>query len=154
MARRRGTTTPKAARRRERKRRAGVQIRAKKEFTYRGLTTPELQKLDLHDFLKLVPARLRRSFARGLTREHQKLIADAEAHPDKLLRTHRRDMLVVPQFIGRSFAIYNGREFSVVNIIPEMVGHYFGEFAPTRKSVSHTGPGVGATRSSKFMPLK
>ena len=63
-------------------------------------------------------------------------------------------MLVLPRFIGRTFAIYSGREFVRVEIVPEMMGHYFGEFVPTRQRVAHTGPGVGATRSSKFMPLK
>ena len=124
MARRK-LATPKAARRRERKRRAGVQVRRKKEYTYRGLT-----------------------------REQAKIIQDAEADPDSVIRTHRREMIVIPQFIGRKFAIYDGQEFVEVEVQPEMVGHYFGEFAQTRTPPTHTGPGVGATRSSKFMPLK
>jgi small subunit ribosomal protein S19 len=50
--------------------------------------------------------------------------------------------------------VHNGKEFSTVEIKPEMIGHALGEFALTRKIVAHSGLGVGATRSSKFMPLK
>jgi small subunit ribosomal protein S19 len=56
--------------------------------------------------------------------------------------------------VGKKVAIYNGKEFKEVEIKPEMIGHYLGEFAMTRRSVTHSGPGVGATRSSKFLPLK
>jgi small subunit ribosomal protein S19 len=154
MARQRKSATPKAARRRERKRRAGVQVRRKKEYTYRGVTVTELKALSLEEFLELMPSRQRRSFTRGLTREQAKIIRDAEADPDSVIRTHRREMIVIPQFIGRKFAIYDGHEFVEVEVQPEMVGHYFGEFAQTRTPPTHTGPGVGATRSSKFMPLK
>lgn len=154
MARQRKSATPKAARRRERKRRAGVQVRRKKEYTYRGLTVDALKALSLEEFLELMPSRQRRSFTRGLTREQAKIIKDAEADPDAVIRTHRREMIVIPQFIGRKFAIYDGHEFVEIEVQPEMVGHYFGEFAQTRRPPTHTGPGVGATRSSKFMPLK
>ena len=155
MARRtKGLATPKAARRRERKRKAGIQVRRKKEFTYRGLTLDKLQELEFDQFLSMLPSRQRRSFKRGLSREQAKLINDSEQRPEKVLRTHRREMIVIPQFVGRKFAVHNGREFVDIDIMPEMIGLYFGELAPTRTSPTHTGPGVGATKSSKFMPLK
>src|SRR2546426_1071903 len=69
-------------------------------------------------------------------------------------RTHCRDVPILPDFIGKKVAIHNGKEFVTVEIKAEMIGHYVGEFAMTRKPVTHSGPGVGATRSSKFMPLK
>ena len=56
--------------------------------------------------------------------------------------------------VGKKVAIHNGKEFKEVEIRAEMIGHFLGEFALTRKIVKHSGPGVGATRSSKFMPLK
>jgi small subunit ribosomal protein S19 len=62
--------------------------------------------------------------------------------------------VVFPSFIGHRIAVHNGSEFQQITIEPDMVGHFLGEFALTRKKVKHTGPGVGATRSSKFMPLK
>ena len=155
MARRtKGLATPKAARRRERKRKAGIQVRRKKEFTYRGMTIDKLQELNFEDFIKIVPSRQRRSFKRGLSQEQAKLINDSNNKPDKVLRTHRREMIIIPQFVGRTFAVHNGKEFVNLEIMPEMIGLYFGELAPTRTSPTHTGPGVGATKSSKFMPLK
>ena len=86
--------------------------------------------------------------------EQAKIINDSNNKPDKVIRTHRREMIVIPQFVGRKFGVYNGREFVDLEILPEMIGLYFGELAPTRTSPTHTGPGVGATKSSKFMPLK
>ena len=155
MARRtKGLATPKAARRRERKRKAGIQVRRKKEFTYRGMTIDKLQELNFDDFIKIIPSRQRRSFRRGLSNEQAKLINDSNNKPEKVIRTHRHEMIVIPQFVGRTFAIHNGREFVNLEIMPEMIGLYFGELAPTRTSPTHTGPGVGATKSSKFMPLK
>ena len=155
MARRtKGLATPKAARRRERKRKAGIQVRRKKEFTYRGLTIDKLQELDFEQFMSVLPARQRRSFKRGLSQEQAKLINDSNQTPEKVIRTHRREMIIIPQFVGRKFAVHNGREFVDIEILPEMIGLYFGELAPTRTSPIHTGPGVGATKSSKFMPLK
>ena len=155
MARRtKGLATPKAARRRERKRKAGIQVRSKKEFTYRGLTIEKLKELSFEDFMTMVPSRQRRTFRRGLSQQQAKLITDSNNKPEKVLRTHRREMIIVPQFVGRTFALHNGREFVSIEIMPEMIGLYFGELAPTRTSPTHTGPGVGATKSSKFMPLK
>jgi len=155
MARRtKGLATPKAARRRERKRKAGIQVRRKKEFTYRGLTIDKLQELDFEQFMSMLPARQRRTFKRGLSQEQAKLINDSNQTPEKVIRTHRREMIIIPQFVGRKFAVHNGREFVDIEILPEMIGLYFGELAPTRTSPTQTGPGVGATKSSKFMPLK
>ncbi|HHH78058.1 MAG TPA: 30S ribosomal protein S19, partial [Thermoplasmatales archaeon] len=64
------------------------------------------------------------------------------------------DIIVLPQMVGRRIMVHNGKDFVSVTIQPEMIGHYLGEFAVTRKEVKHAGPGVGATRSSKYMPLK
>ena len=102
----------------------------------------------------MLPSRQRRSFKRGLSKEQAKLINDSNQRPEKVLRTHRREMIIIPQFVGRKFSVYNGREFVDLEIMPEMIGLYLGELAPTRTSPTHTGPGVGATKSSKFMPLK
>ena len=94
------------------------------------------------------------TFSRGLTHGHAKIISDVERDPDKTIKTHKRDMIVIPQFIGRVFGIHNGHEFVEIEFLPEMLGHFFGELSQTRKGGVHSGPGVGATRSSKFMPLK
>ncbi|MCI0497286.1 MAG: 30S ribosomal protein S19 [Thermoplasmata archaeon] len=145
--------SPKSARRRERKRLGLAQVRRKKEFTYRGYTLEQLQGMSLDELLPLLPSRVRRTLKRGLSEENQKLL-DRMRKTDGVLRTHRRDMVVLPQMVGRTLALYNGKEYKNVEIKSEMIGHYLGEFALTRTFGVHSGPGVGATRSSKYMPLK
>jgi len=145
----------KAARRKRRKRKGAVAARRKKEFTYRGYTLEELQKMTLDEVINLLPARARRSYRRGLNEEQMAFLEKLrKSGADEVIRTHRRDIAILPEFVGRSVAVYNGKEFVKVDIKPEMIGHYLGEFALTRKPVKHSGPGVGATRSSKYMPLK
>jgi small subunit ribosomal protein S19 len=78
----------------------------------------------------------------------------SEVPDGKVVKTHCRDVLVLPRHVGRRVAIHNGHEFREIEVRPEMIGHYYGEFALTRRFEKHSGPGVGATRSSKFMPLK
>ena len=136
------------------KRRRKIDVGVKKEFTYRGLTIDELKKLSVDEFIPYLPARMRRSLKRGLTREQNKLLNDIKNSKKDMVKTHLRDMIILPDFVGHDIAIHNGKEFVRVTIQPEMIGHYLGEFALTRKEVKHTGPGVGATRSSKYLPLK
>jgi small subunit ribosomal protein S19 len=124
--------TAKAARRKIRKRKGVIAARRKKEFTYRGYTMD----------------------ARGMNEEQQRFIDRLRACEDKVLKTHRRDIPILPDFVGKKVAIHAGNTFKEVQIKPEMIGHFLGEFALTRKEVKHSGPGVGATRSSKYMPLK
>lgn len=145
----------KAARRKLRKRAGLVETRRKKEFTYRGYTLEEMKAMTLDEIVELLPARARRSFVRGIDEERMTFIEKLRANGgEKAVRTHCRDVPILPDFIGKKIAVHNGREFVNVDIKPEMIGHYIGEFAMTRKAVAHSGPGVGATRSSKFMPLK
>ncbi|VVB97155.1 30S ribosomal protein S19 [uncultured archaeon] len=125
----------------------------KGEFTYRGKSMDEVKKLNLDEFAQLVPARQRRTIQRGFSEEHKKLIHKVKIK-DPNIRTHLRDMVVLPEMIGMKISIHSGKEFTPVEIMPEMLGHYFGEFVMTRKKVSHGAAGVGATRSSKFIPLK
>jgi small subunit ribosomal protein S19 len=145
--------SPKRTSRRERKRKGKITARRKHEFVFHGYSLEELQKMTLDELLPLLPARARRSLTRGMKEQQQKLLKAVE-NSTGVVKTHRRDFIILPQVVGRTIAIYNGKEFNEVEIKPEMIGHYLGEFALTRKSVRHTGPGVGATRSSKFMPLK
>lgn len=140
--------------RRQRKGRRKMEI-AQKEFFYRGKSVEELLKMPLDELINLLPSRARRTLKRGLTREQDKLVRDVKKAEDgEIIKTHCRNMIILPSFIGKTIGVYNGKEFQPVRIQPEMVGHYLGEFALTRKRVKHSGPGVGATRSSKYMPLK
>ena len=129
------------------------------EFTYRGHTLEELQSMDLDEVAEVLPARKRRSITRGLSADKEKLIEkasekDEEETANDPIRTHLRDMPVLPEFVGKTFAVHNGQDFERVRVEPEMLGHYLGEFQLTRTSVEHGQAGIGATRSSKFVPLK
>ena len=124
----------------------------KEEFLYRGRKISDLAKLSIEELAGLLPSRQRRSIKRGVTKEHKKVLA-ALKNKDSV-RTHIRDMVVLPEMVGKSLEIYNGKSFEKVEVMPEMVGHFFGEFALTRGRVQHGAAGVGATRSSKYVPLK
>jgi small subunit ribosomal protein S19 len=155
MARRKKKfSSAKAARRRSRKRKSTILARAKKEFTYMGHTVPELQEMSVSEFAALVPSRIRRSIERGWTHGQEKLYNDIKADKKRVYKTHDRDTVILPLMIGKTVAVHTGKEFREVTIQPEMIGRYLGEFALTRSEVKHTGPGVGATRSSKYLPLK
>jgi len=140
--------------RRMRKRASKIVTRRKKAFMYRGKSLEELQKMSLEELLPLFPARVRRKLRRGLTEEEKKLLEKLRKDPGRVVRTHRREMVILPEMVGRKIAVHSGKEFKTVEIQPEMIGHYLGEFAPTRVFIKHAGPGVGATRSSKYIPLK
>ena len=127
--------------------------RRREEFTYHGLTIEEMQQMGISEMIPIMPSRARRKFERGLSRDHENLLSKFRAGDEKI-RTHLRDMVVLPEMIGKTIEIHNGKEFQKVEIQPEAVFHYFGEFALTRRRVSHGSAGIGATRSSKYVPLK
>ncbi len=130
-------------------------------FHYRGYTLEQLKKMNMDQFIQLLPARARRSLKRGLPPRQKKLLERLrrayrakKRGKDLLTRTHVRDMICFPEMVGLKIGVYNGKTFEVVDIKPEMIGHYLGEFSLTRRRVSHGSPGIGATRSSKYVPLK
>lgn len=130
-----------------------------KIFTYRGKTAEELQKMGLNELAKLLPARQRRNIKRGFTPEQKKLLVKIDAAKagkyKKPIRTHCRDMTILPQMFGLKISIHNGKEFVPIDIIPDMVGWTLGDFVmTTRFDVKHGGPGIGATRGSKFISVK
>ncbi len=123
-----------------------------KEFKYRGYSIEELKQMDLEKIAELLPARERRKIKRGFTEQEEKLLR--KLRKKGTARTHCRDMVILPEMVGKVVYVHNGKDFIKVEIKPEMIGHRLGEFALTRKFEKHSGPGVGATRSSKFVPLK
>jgi small subunit ribosomal protein S19 len=152
MAKKGGFASSARSRRKRERKKVGIK---KKEFRFHGKSLEETQALSIEELLPLLPSRMRRTLKRGLTKDQNKLLQDIRNAKDaEMIKTHCRDMIILPEFVGRDIHIHNGKEFQRVNIQPQMIGHYLGEFALTRKKVAHTGPGVGATRSSKFMPLK
>ncbi|MCX6691471.1 MAG: 30S ribosomal protein S19 [Methanoregula sp.] len=127
--------------------------RRREEFTYRGYKIDELKAMGTSELLPLMPARARRKVTRGLSRGEETLLAKIRGGDEKV-RTHMRDMIVMPIMIGKTIEIYNGKEFLKVEFQPESVFHYLGEFALTRHRVTHGSAGIGATRGSKYVPLK
>ena len=127
--------------------------RRREEFTYHGLKIDEMQKMGISDLVPVMPARVRRKVVRGLTRGEEDLLARFRSGDEKI-RTHLRDMVVMPEMLGKAVEVYNGKEFVKVELQPEAVFHYLGEFALTRKKVANGSAGIGATRSSKYVPLK
>jgi len=128
-----------------------------KKFTYRGLTNEELEGLSLENILKLFPARVRRSLTRGIDENKRKLAEDIKASKtgkNITIRTHYRDLIILPYMVGVTLSIFSGKEFVPITITSEMIGHYLGEYVITNKRVSHGAPGVGSSRSSLYVPLK
>ncbi len=124
-----------------------------KIFTYRGFTIEDLKKMSLEEFAKISTSKARRKLLRGFPERHKKLL-ERSRKTTAPVRTHCRDMIILPEFVGKQFNVHNGKEFVPVRIEAEMLGHDLGEFALTRKRVQHSSPGMGATRASKFVSLK
>ncbi|KAK9872158.1 hypothetical protein WA026_016212 [Henosepilachna vigintioctopunctata] len=136
--------------------------RAFKKFTYRGVDLDQLLDISNDQLSELMHCRARRRFSRGLKRKPMALLkklrkAKKEAPPlekPEIVKTHLRNMIIVPEMVGSIVGVYNGKAFAQAEIKPEMIGHYLGEFSPTYKPVKHGRPGIGATHSSRFIPLK
>lgn len=126
---------------------------AKKEFTFRGKTLEELKKLSLNEVAQLLPARQRRSLKRGLT-EQQKILLKKIKKNENNIETHCRDAIILPEMIGGTIRVHNGKELVPVIIVEDMIGHYLGEFSMTRKRGEHSAPGIGATKSSSALSVK
>ena len=124
----------------------------KKEFTYRGKTLEELKKLSLNELSGIMPARQRRTLKRGLTEQQKILIKNIRKNGGA--KTHCRDMIILPEMVGKTIKVYSGKEFMPVMVVEEMIGHCLGEFILTRKRVAHSAPGIGATKSSGALSVK
>merc|ERR1712073_267670 len=133
-----------------------------RKFTYRGVDLDQLLDMSNEQLTELFPCRMRRKFNRGLKRKPMALIkklrkqkgeCPANEKPD-VVKTHLRNMVIMPEMTGSIVGVYNGKTFNQVEIKPEMIGHYLGEFSITYKPVKHGRPGIGATHSSRFIPLK
>ncbi|MBW2978128.1 30S ribosomal protein S19 [Candidatus Woesearchaeota archaeon] len=125
----------------------------KKEFKYRGKTLEELKNLSIEQFAELIPARARRSLKRGFT-EQQKILLKKIRNKEQNIKTHCRDMIILPEMINMSINVHDGKNFIKLMITEEMIGCRLGEFIMTRKKISHSAPGIGATRSSASLSVK
>lgn len=127
----------------------------KKEFSFRGKSLEELKTLDVREFAKHLRSKKRRS----VLRQFQKIEdfvsrAQTKIKKNKPVKTHQREVVVVPGMVGMKIQIYNGRDFVPVEIVGEMLGHTLGEFALTRSRVKHGKSGVGATKGTKHKAKK
>lgn len=127
----------------------------KKEFTYKGKTIEELKVLDVREFAKYLKSRQRRSVLRQF-QEIEKFINRAKEKIAKKrpIRTHQRALIITPEMVGMKIQIYNGHNFIPIEIIGEMLGHRFGEFALTRARIKHGSAGIGATKGSRAQAKK
>ena len=146
-----------------------------RRFRYRGKTLEELLNMPMDQLLQLLPSRARRSLLREsdskvqmrrlemgvkdsprmkLLRKVMKARELMAKGKNVVIKTHVRDMVILPVMVGLTIAVYNGKEYVPVRITPEMIGHYLGEFAPTTKKVEHGEPGLKATRSTLFVAMK
>jgi small subunit ribosomal protein S19 len=116
--------------------------------------------MSMDEFIRILPSRQRRSLTRGLTADQRILMElirnyrRSKSKEAKPIKTHCRDMVIIPEMVGLNLLVHSGKEFTSVEIKPEMIGHYLGEYSPPCKKVSHGNPGIGATKSSAYVPLK
>ena len=122
----------------------------KKEQIYRGIHLDELKELDVRESAKFLPSRSRRTVLRNFD-QIEKFIQRCEEKTtkNKKIRTHLRDLIIVPKLVGLTIAVHNGKTFHEIPITFEMIGHRLGEFSPTRGRVNHGSAGIGATKSSR-----
>jgi len=131
-----------------------------RRFFFRGHEVHKLLDLTHAELMQLMSARVRRRFARGhipmnlLRKLRTAKKAAPEGEKPKVIKTHHRNMIILPEMVASIVGVYNGLNFTQVEIKPDMIGHYLGEFALSYKPVKHGRPGVGATGSSRFIPLK
>ncbi len=129
-----------------------------KKFKYRGKTLDELMSMPMDEFIKLLPSRQRRSLNRGFTEGQRALLEKMRSYrregKNKTIKTHVRSLVILPEMVGLKLAVFNGKEFVEFTVVPEMIGHYLGEYSITTKKVEHGEPGLKATRSSLFMAMK
>lgn len=128
---------------------------------YRGVPLSELVKLNMDSLIELLPSRRRRTLKRGLPPRQKKLLVKLRAArksqrrgKEVVVKTHCRDMVILPEMVDLTIAVHNGKDFQRIKILPQMIGHVLGEFSITTRRVSHGNPGIGATKSSAYVPLK
>ena len=133
-----------------------------KKFSYRGVELNNLLDMNMEELHNMFNSRHRRSFRRGVSRRHNTVIAKMnkakkecqELEKPKAVLTHCRNLTVLPSMVGNIVGIYNGKMFCGIEIKPEMIGTYLGEYAMTYKPTRHGRAGLGATHSSRYIPLK
>ncbi|VVB99133.1 30S ribosomal protein S19 [uncultured archaeon] len=129
--------------------------------TYRGRDKEGVEALTNEEFMGIITSRARRALKRAAANKNvvvkafMKRVAAIKAkNPAKVIKTHVREAVIIPEWLGMTFAVHNGKEWKNVFISIDKLGYRLGDFSHTTGRVLHSGPGVGATRGSKFIPLK
>ncbi len=125
-----------------------------KDFKFRGYGVEELKDMSISEFSELCRSKERRTLKRGFTKAQKKLLKNIKEKPEKFHKTHERDLVIIPQMLGVRMGIHNGKDWITIDITPEKLGYRLGEFVMTRERVQHSAPGVGASRSTKFVSIK
>ena len=126
-----------------------VEIKSKEHF-YKGKTLEELKAMDIRESAKFLKSRSKRSVLRNFD-VIEKFLKRCEKKiaKNKRIKTHARELVIVPRFVGLTIAVHTGKEFKEFEITHEMIGHRLGEFASTRGRVNHGSAGIGATKGSR-----
>lgn len=124
----------------------------KKDVLYRGKNLDYLKTLDVRESAKYLPSGSRRYILKNFD-VVEKFIKRCEKKisKNKRIKTHSREMVIVPKIVGLTIGIHNGKAFQDIQILPEMIGHRFGEFAMTRSKVAHGAAGIGSTKGSRAL---
>ena len=119
---------------------------AKKIFKYKGKALEELKQMSIKELSALFDASARRKIKRGFTNAEKTLLENVDKKD--FLKTHCRDMLILPAMVGKTIGVYNGKEFTSVQVKEEMLGKRLGEFSMTRRPIKHSAPGIGSSKST------
>ncbi|MEW6722901.1 MAG: ribosomal protein S19 family protein, partial [Candidatus Micrarchaeota archaeon] len=129
-----------------------------KKDTWKGFDEEQAPGISMEDFMKNISSRNRRTLLRMKVNPRlKKFVEEVREHkkknPKKLIKTHIREAVILPEWLGLSFGVHNGKEFKRVDITLNKIGRRLGDYSHSTGRVLHSGPGVGATRGSKFVPL-
>ncbi len=133
--------------------------RSFKKAMFRGIEFEEILSKPIDEVVQMFDAKKRRRYARGVSKKKSEAFLKKlrkakqeceEGEKPKGVKTHMRNFIILPEMVGSIVETYGGKSFNPVEIKPDMIGCYLGEFSMTYKPVSHGKLGVGATRSSKF----
>lgn len=79
----------------------------------------------------------------------KKALRAQEINSRKIIKTWSRRSTILPEFVGLTFAVHNGKKFLPVFVIEDMVGHKLGEFSPTRTFYGHAGDKKSRLKGAK-----
>ncbi|KAK2109044.1 ribosomal protein S15 [Saguinus oedipus] len=129
--------------------------RTLRKFTYRGMDLDQLLDLSYEQLMNLYSApaavadprpEAETAFATEVPAQGQE--GGAAVEKPEVVKTHLQGMIILPEMVG----VYNSKTFNQVEIKPEMINHYLGEFSIAYKPMKHGQPGIGATHFYALPP--